>query len=167
MSETAFQTSKEAYEYCKENGLLSERADAVLKALIDSAGPMNQTMVHNAIIRETGVVGMQKYSISPRFAVLERMGLIREVGEGPCPVSKRRTVFYEPTLNKPVMTEAQAENSAPDKKRTISDLTKRVAELEDENKKLRELLNMRSASFREREERIRNAPVEVQAPLFV
>lgn len=166
MSEATFETSKEAYDYCMEQGLLSQRVAEVMKALVDASGPMNQTMVHQAIVRESGKVGLEKYSISPRFVVLERMGLIREAGKGACPVTKRTTIFYEPSLLKPVMSEPEAMKAAPDRKRTISELERQNKELTEENAKLRELLNMRSASHAERERRIRETPVAVQTQLF-
>lgn len=164
MSPNAFSTSKQAYEFCKTSGLLSERVALVLRALIDAPGPMNQTMTHQAVIRVTGKM-MEKYSISPRFAVLERMGLIREAGRGDCPVSGRQTVFYEPTSCRPLCTEAEAMN-VPRRADSISKMKLRIAELETENNQLKELMEIRSDRFRDREQKIAFNRVEMQTALF-
>ena len=161
---TGFATAKEAYDWCIANKVVSQRVAEVLHALTLNS-PMNQTMTHQAIIRSTGKVGLEKYSVSPRFAVLERMGLIREHGRLPCPVTKRTTVFYEATWQRPKMTEGEALKSG-DKKELNTQLRRQVAELEKEVRDLRELLNLRSASFADRESRIAAAPVHVQESLF-
>lgn len=163
-NESKFSTSAEAYAYCLENGIISQSVAEVLKAICDG-GSMNQTMCHQAIIRSTGKVGLEKYSVSPRFAVLERMGLIREVGKYPCPVTNRTTVFYDATMTKPVMSEGDALKNA-DKRELMKTLKDRNTELEAEVKQLRELLNIRSASFAAREARILAAPVAIQQDLF-
>ncbi len=162
MSTETFQTSKEAYDYCVANGLISKRVQEVLQVLnYGSAPAMNQTMVHQAIVRMTGNVALEKYSVSPRFAVLERMGLIREAGRQPCPVTRRTTMFYEATTNRPRCTEAEA-MKAPNRRETIAALKKELAEVRGERDQLRELLNLRSASFHERERRLASSPVLVQ-----
>jgi hypothetical protein len=124
-------------------------------------GPMNQTMAHQAIIRKSGIVGLEKYSISPRFATLERMGLIRNVGQQCCPVTKRTTNFYEATNNRPACTEAEANNAAP-RRALLKAQAARIKELEEQVAKLTELLNMKSEAFKDRERRIKEAPVATQ-----
>lgn len=156
----SFQTSREAYEHCVESGLISKRVAEVLEVLVED-GPMNQTMAHQAIVRRTGIMGLEKYSISPRFATLERMGLIRVVGKQPCPVTRRPTVYYEATNLPPKCTEAQA-NDARERRSTIKSLEARCAELEADKKQLTELLNLKSGSFHERERRIKNTPLAIQ-----
>jgi hypothetical protein len=164
MSTESFQSSREAYQHCLATGLISRRVAEVLETLVD-AGPMNQTMVHQAIIKRTGIVGLEKYSVSPRFAVLERMGLIREIGRQPCPVSRRSTVFYEATNLRPLCTEAEAMDVAP-RKNSMAQLKAENAELRTENEKLRELLNVRTAAVNHREDCIRKNPTPVQTTLF-
>lgn len=158
MSEVSFQTSRAAYLWCVENKLVSKRIAEVLDVMTEEGAPMNQTMVHQAIIRKTKNVALEKYSVSPRFAVLERMGLIRESGRQICPVSRRSTVFFEVVCAAPMMTEAEAMNAAK-RRETMATLKRENAELRKENESLRELLQQRSAAYQAREERIRTAPV--------
>lgn len=161
MSEEPFSTSAEAFKWCVENGVVSQRVAEVLKVLCDGMHAMNQTMAHQAIIQETGKVGMEKYSVSPRFVVLERMGLIRQVGKLPCPVTGRTTLFYEPTNTRPKCSEAEA--LKPQKTRESDEaLRKEIAELKEDNAKLRELLAIRSARSKERSESIRRTPIAIQ-----
>jgi len=164
MNSEKFQTSREAYTYCVENGLISRRVEEVLEVVLES-GPMNQTMAHQAIVRKTGIVGLEKYSISPRFATLERMGLIRSIGQQACPVTRRSTIFYEATNSRPICTEAEANNAAP-RRALLKTLTEENVQLKEQVRHLTELLNMKSQSFQEREKRIKAAPVEVQTRLF-
>ena len=106
MSESTFATSRQAYEYCMAHGLITQREALVLDALVN-CGPMNQTMTYRQIVRATGDSDMVDRSVGPRFAVLERKGLIREVGKRKCPYTDRLTVFYEATANKPVVEQAE------------------------------------------------------------
>lgn len=156
----SFETSREAYEWCVANGIVSQRVAEVLKVLSEG-GPMNQTMAHQAVVRATGNVALAKYSVSPRFAVLERMGLIRNIGRNLCPVTQRSTIFYDVTCKAPTCTEAEALNAA-DRREMVSTLKAEIVELKKEVEQLRELLNMRSASHAERERRIKSTPVVVQ-----
>jgi hypothetical protein len=164
MSNDSFNTARDAYNWCLDNGVLSKRLQEVM-AVMANGGTFNQTTAHLEVVKQTGNVGLQKYSVSPRFAVLERMGLIKETGTGPCPVSGRETVFYEATLCRPKMTEAEAMKVAR-KRDTADSLRQENADLRKENAELRELLNLRSAAFKDREQRARNAPVAVQTTMF-
>lgn len=164
MSEAnTFPSSREAYEFCVANNLISKRVAEVLKVL--AGGPMNQTMAHQAIVRETGRVALEKYSVSPRFAVLERMGLIRDIGRQRCPVTGRSTTFFEATNTPPTCTEKQASDMAA-RRATMATLKAELAEVRKENENLREILNLRSASFHERERRLKETPVAVQTTIF-
>ena len=160
MSSESFSSSREAYRHCVESGLISKRVAQVLAVIVDQ-GPMNQTMAHQAIVKETGIVGLEKYSVSPRFAVLLRMGLIREIGRQRCPVSRRATVYYEATHSRPLCTEAEAMDVAP-RKNSLAQLKAENAELKKENARLAELLNTRTLAAQHREECIRHRPVPVQ-----
>ena len=165
MSEKKFETAKAAYAWCLENKVISQRVAEVYQALCDGMSAMNQAMVHQAVIVATGKVGLERYSCSPRFSVLLRMGLIRVTGKGPCPVTGRQTVFYEPTLARPVMTEAEAYASAM-KRENAAELRRELEAVKKENAQLNELLNLRSASFHEREARIAATPLAIQPELF-
>lgn len=165
MSSESFASSIKAYRHAVDSGLVSRRVAEVLETLVDAGVPMNQTMVHQAIVKRTGIVGLEKYSVSPRFAVLERMGLIREIGRQPCPVTKRATVFYEATRSKPVCTEAEAMDAGP-RKNSLKQLKAENAELREENEKLRELLNVRQAAVAHREVILTQRPAAVQTTLF-
>lgn len=164
MSSETFASSRDAFNWCLEKGIISQRVADVLKVLVEG-GAMNQTVAHTAVVRATGNVALQKYSVSPRFAVLERMGLIREIGRNPCPVTGRMTMFYEATCARPRMTEAEAMNAARSRE-TRAQLQAELRELREEARQLRELLNIRSASHAERERLIRQAPAQVQTNLF-
>jgi DNA-binding MarR family transcriptional regulator len=165
MNPETFATSREALAWCIEHGVISTRVADVLRALVEADGPMNQTMTHSAVVRITGNLALSKYSVSPRFAVLERMGLIRETGSAPCPISGRSTVFYEATSSRPTCTEGEAMASA-DRKETMRALKLELAEVTKERDQLRELLQLRSASHAAREKRIRETPVPVQTFMF-
>jgi hypothetical protein len=162
MSEATFSSSREALQWCLEQGLISQRISEVLRVLTDSGEAMNQTMAHIEVVRATGNVSLQKYSVSPRFAVLHRMGLIREVGLNPCPITGRHTMFYEATCSRPCMSEAEAMHST-DRRQTNAQLKAENAELKKEVGQLRELLNIRSASHAENEKRLRAAPLAIQS----
>lgn len=158
------ETSRESYHDYVASGMVSQRVTEVLLEITEG-GPMNQTMAFQAVIRRTGKQGVVKDAIGPRFATLERMGLIRQVGTYPCPVTKRSTVFYEATKGKATCTEKEANNRAG-KRALASKMMAENAALTVEVKQLRELLNLRSEAYRNREERIKASPVAVQGSFF-
>jgi hypothetical protein len=102
---TTFQTSKEAYEWCLANNVVSHRMLEVF-SVICGKGPINAGMVY----RELQEINpsLTEHSITPRFAVLLRMGLIHIVDKRACPYTKRNTVFYEATNQLPTCTMAEA-----------------------------------------------------------
>lgn len=156
------ETSNEAYAYCIDKGLISQREAEVLKAITEK-GRMNQSMAHAEVALSTNNPHLQRHSIGPRFAMLERMGLIRQDGKDECPFTGRQTLFYVATGNKPTH---RPKNSAAEHRQTVAALQDRIKELETENGKLRELLNMRSTAHKEREERLRKWPTAKQESLF-
>jgi hypothetical protein len=89
------------------------------------------------------------------------MGLIREVGDSPCPITGRGTMFYEATCSRPRMTEAEA-MKAPRPKETVAKLKAELAEITKERDQLREILNLRSASHQAMQERLRSAKPQIQ-----
>lgn len=165
MKEQTFETSLAAYNHAIEHELIGARAALVLKALVDATQPLNQRMVYQAIVKETGTVGLDKDSVSPRFSTLLRLRMIREVGKGKCPLSGRQTMFYEATTTiasgVPLEIDERAERRA-----SLKTLTRENAELKRRVAELEELLNMRSAAMRERDAKIKITPVEVQTTLF-
>jgi hypothetical protein len=119
-------------------------------------------MAYNYVVKVTGQVALQKYSISPRFAVLIRMGLIRECGQGPCPLTGQTTTFYEATLTRPVMAESEALKAPRQMGRADLKLIEENRALKEEIAALKELLQVRSAGHKYRDDMITRAPVPVQ-----
>jgi len=101
------ETSREAYRELLESGKLSERLEQVLWAL-EKEGPGNRTMVWMRVNKRTDKL-IPIDSISPRFAVLERMGMVRQAGIKPCPQTRRNTIWWERTETiKPLMPASEA-----------------------------------------------------------
>lgn len=124
-------TSKEAYEQIKSNGTLGKTLDMVLEC-VALAGPINQTEACEWINKRQKT-NKQKYSYSPRFAVLERMGLIEQHSVEPCPVSGRPTVKWASTcLTVPIMKSTEATKLTAKSKNldTIESLAKKIKDLE-------------------------------------
>lgn len=119
-------TSKQAYEYIRTNGILDKRHWQTYDYLF-RYGPLTPNEVHAKIEENEGHTN--KPSITPRFARLERMGIIRELGERICSVTKMTCCYYDVT-SKVATREDFLESKLPSRK-----------ELEAENKELRELLN--------------------------
>jgi hypothetical protein len=103
--------------------------------------------------------------VSPRFAVLERMGLIEQVGKHPCPVTGRSTVFFRSTNEKPRCSEGEA---LKPKKSRVNEaaLLKQIEDLKKENAQLMQLLEIRRAKYANREEKLKAARIEIQETLF-
>lgn len=87
-------TSIEAYNTIKANGLLSERRFEVYEALY-FFGPMTQTQVSARIKHALA------HSITPRFAELKHMGVIIEVGEVICETTGMNVILWDVTKNLP------------------------------------------------------------------
>jgi|SRR5579864_4225274 len=71
-------TSLAAYNTLKTNGFLTGLQSKVYDVLFNN-GPLTQGETWDEHLPEN-----QRHSIAPRFAELERMGVIRTVGERPC-----------------------------------------------------------------------------------
>jgi hypothetical protein len=164
LNPVTFETSRDAYGWCIENNVISKSVAEALKVMSEGV-PLNQTLAYQAVVRTTGNMGLESRSVGRRFSVLRRMGLIREVGKSPCPVTGRPTLFFEATNTRPTCTEAEAIKSA-NKRELPAEVVAELKLLREDNAKLRELLNMRSQAHQEREERIRRAPVQIQTDFF-
>jgi hypothetical protein len=71
-------TSLNAYNTLKNKGFLTGLQSKVYNTLFNN-GPLTQGEAWNEYLSE-----YQRHSIAPRFAELEKMGVIRTVGERPC-----------------------------------------------------------------------------------
>lgn len=89
------QTSIETYNIIKANGLLSERRWEVYSFLFEN-GPLTQTELTNRFPK-----GMEN-SLRPRFAELEKMGVIKVVDVRQCKVTGRSVYEWEVTDKLPV-----------------------------------------------------------------
>lgn len=99
-------TSAETYRAIIKEGTYGKTLLMVLKCISESE-PINQTMAYEVLKKNSP--GLQKYTISPRFSVLERMGLIQQAHVDKCPFSQRNTVFWKLTgRTHPVMSASEA-----------------------------------------------------------
>lgn len=88
----ARETSAEAYQLIKNNGLLSRRRFQVYDALYHY-GPMTT----GEIWRRLSPSGAQLNSISPRTAELKDRGVIRTIGERKCSVTGMNVLLWDVT----------------------------------------------------------------------
>jgi hypothetical protein len=89
-------TSLAAYRAIQENGLLSKRRFEVYDAIVHH-GPITQGETW-----KEHFLNKQRHDIGPRFAELERRGVIRIVGTRPCRVTGRSAYIYEATDALPI-----------------------------------------------------------------
>ncbi len=90
------QTSIEAYHQIKEKGLLSKLRFEVYETLFFH-GSMTQGECW-----KNHFPNRQRHDVCPRFAELERRGVIRCVGERPCAVTGRNAMVWELTNRLPI-----------------------------------------------------------------
>ncbi len=93
----ARQTSIEAYNMIKENGLLSKRRMECYDTMFHK-GPLSQNQLWRILKKRNGV---EQSSINPRFAELEKMGLFREVGVITDEVTNTSNILWDVTANLP------------------------------------------------------------------
>lgn len=91
------QTSAETYYKIEQDGLLKGLRLEVYRALFKN-GPMTQMETCRAINNPS----IQDRSLMPRFAELKQMGVISEVKERPCRITKRNTIEWAITENLPI-----------------------------------------------------------------
>jgi hypothetical protein len=115
------ETSVEAYDEIKENGLLSERRFEVYD-FIARNGPCSI----NKLLQDKAWIGRNTGSLTGRISELERMGLIVPWGKETAPTG-HRVILWEITKNLPsklVVLETKTQ--------TINRLQKEVVELRSE-----------------------------------
>ena len=83
------ETSTEAYEHLVTNGTLAEKNRVVYDHLFHS-GPTTQKKTERAFNDRT-------YTLRPRFAQLEKMGLVKTVGDEVCEETGRRNLLWDVT----------------------------------------------------------------------
>lgn len=93
------QTSIEAYNYVKENGILARFQFQVYETVYLNDG-ITQNECHR-IMEDTYKRRINKPSVTPNFARLKEMLLIEEIGERDCRVTGRNCLIYSITGNRP------------------------------------------------------------------
>jgi hypothetical protein len=107
-------TSIMAYNQIRESGLLTKLRWQVYECLFQH-GPLGQ----NELLIELGTPHFKKDSIKPRFAELEKFGVIREVGKRPCRITGREVIIWDVTSNLP---QKNLKPTKKQKKKNILDL---------------------------------------------
>lgn len=91
------ETSIAVYRQIEAEGLLSKRRWEVYDTIFKH-GPMSIGMVCEILSK----LKIDSRSISPRFAELKEMGVIKEVYEGTCQATGRQVIFVDVTSKLPV-----------------------------------------------------------------
>ena len=102
-------TSIQAYNTIKENGLLSRRRFQVYDTLY-KFGPLTQNEAFKEIAKKDTVT---QQSIGPRFAELLRAGAIQEVGKTLCSITGNLCIKWDVTKKIPVKVEKKAKRPCP------------------------------------------------------
>lgn len=95
------QTSVDAYNMIKENGLLSQRRFEVYDVLFNH-GPLTQGETCDKI---TPGWKRSNQSYTPRFAELKKLGVIIEIGERECSITGRKALSWDVTDKLPLKFE--------------------------------------------------------------
>lgn len=90
-------TSIAAYQAVKESGFLSGLREEIYD-LLHTHGALTQGEIWSMYMSQ-----YQRPSISPRFAELKKMGLIREIGKRECWYSGVESMIWEVTDNMPLV----------------------------------------------------------------
>jgi len=88
-------TSVEAYNTLHTNGFLTGLQAKVYDVLYNN-GPLTQGEAWNEFLPD-----YQRHSVDPRFAELERMGIIQKVGQRPCRLTKFKGIEWDVTDHVP------------------------------------------------------------------
>ena len=91
-------TSLEAYHAIKRDGLLAGLLWTIYDLLFTN-GPLTQNETHRLLAGTKGF--MNKPTITPRFAELERKGVVAPVGKRLCAVSGNVCLAYDVTAHLP------------------------------------------------------------------
>lgn len=95
------QTSIEAYNKIKENGLLSKARLSVYETLY-KYGPLTGGEIFNAHPDLYGTHHIVKGSVCARLTELRRSGVVQEVGKRVCGITGRRAITWDVTPKLPV-----------------------------------------------------------------
>ena len=93
------ETSIEAYNEIKENGLLSKKRFQVYDILF-RLGPMTGAQVSN-VIKKGNTKNAYSETVRNRLTELRNSGVVREVGEVICPITGRRVIQWDVTKKTP------------------------------------------------------------------
>ena len=85
-------TSTTAFYNALDDGTIKTLQVNVYRALI-ALGPSNMMQV-NGYFQRQGLVG-NSHSITPRFAELRDLGVVRELGKRPCPITGASSIVWE------------------------------------------------------------------------
>ena len=122
-------TSIAAYNAIRQNGLLHGLQFLVYCKLAEY-GPMTASAVAEMI------PGHRINSINPRFAELQRKGVVQAAGETLCPVTGRQTVAWEITDQLPTETERHTPGRTNALRRDLESAITRLETLERDCKTL-------------------------------
>jgi len=94
-------TSAEAYKAIKENGLLKGRQLEVYMALYEiGASTGSELFYHMSKSRNP-----THSNVTTRLGELRDMGVVKEVGQRQCSITKRDVILWEVTTNLPIKLE--------------------------------------------------------------
>lgn len=102
-------TSIQAYNMIKDNGMLSRRRFQVYDVLFKH-GPLTQNEAFKYISKNDNVT---QQSIGPRFAELQRAGAIQEVGKTLCSITGNLCIKWDVTKKLPTKIEKRAKQPCP------------------------------------------------------
>jgi DNA-binding Lrp family transcriptional regulator len=109
------ETSIEAYEYLVDSGTLAEMNRIVYKHLWHH-GPTTQKKTERYYNDRT-------YTLRPRFAQLEKMGLIKSIGSEPCEETGRKNLLWDVTDRVfPINSESEAKSRREELLHKISEV---------------------------------------------
>jgi len=118
------QTSVQAYHQIRNEGLLTKLKLQVYETLYQH-GPLTAGELCGIYFPKT-----PRPSLSPRFAELEELGVVKTVGVRPCQKTQRNAYVWDVTDQVPRKLEKELVESS---KQKIERLEARVQELEEEN----------------------------------
>jgi len=98
------QTSIEAYNKIKDEGLLSERRWQVYDCLYD-IGPATGGEVFKEMKRRYGMLVPTNSNTTTRLGELRDMGVVSELGTRTCSVSSQKVILWDCTSNLPIKFE--------------------------------------------------------------
>jgi len=98
------QTSIDAYNAIRDNGLLSERRWQVYDVLYD-IGPATGGEVFKEFKKRYGITAPTNSNVTTRLGELRQMTVVMELGVKACTVSGQRVILWDVTANLPLKFE--------------------------------------------------------------